>query len=75
MPGAWVEEPNLRHGGESGGESGVQRASTGEHQLYYRKQQVEHLYYDWLHPFGYPTAMREYNALLHARKLGARYLS
>ncbi|SCW35352.1 MULTISPECIES: lipopolysaccharide kinase InaA family protein [unclassified Pseudomonas] len=68
MPGTWVEAPNLRRGGESG----VQRVSTSEHQLYYRKQQVEHLYYDWRHPFGYPTAMREYNALLQARKLGVR---
>ncbi|MDO8697007.1 MAG: InaA protein [Pseudomonadales bacterium RIFCSPLOWO2_12_59_9] len=60
LPGEWVEEPNLRRGGESG----VKRVMSSTGKLLYRKQQVGHIYRPLLHPFGYPTAMRERKVLL-----------
>ncbi|MNZ33120.1 hypothetical protein D3C78_504590 [compost metagenome] len=66
VPGNWVEEPNRRRGGESG----VQRVLTEDGRLLYRKQQVGHVCRDWLHPFGYPTAIRERDALKAIRALG-----
>jgi hypothetical protein len=60
LPGEWVEEPNVRRGGESG----VKRVMSSSGKLLYRKQQVGHIYRPLLHPFGYPTAMREKKVLL-----------
>jgi len=60
LPGEWVEEPNIRRGGESG----VKRVISSTGKLLYRKQQVGHIYRSLLHPFGYPTAMREKKVLL-----------
>ena len=60
LAGEWVEEPNIRRGGESG----VKRVMTTEGKMLYRKQQVGHIYRPWHHPFGYPTAMREQQVLL-----------
>jgi hypothetical protein len=60
LPGEWVEEPNLRRGGESG----VKRVISSTGKLLYRKQQVGHIYRPLLHPLGYPTAMRERKVLL-----------
>lgn len=60
LPGEWVEEPNVRRGGESG----VKRVITSTGKMLYRKQQVGHIYRPLLHPFGYPTAMREREVLL-----------
>jgi hypothetical protein len=59
LPGDWVEEPNVRRGGESG----VKRVISSAGKMLYRKQQVGHIYRSLLHPFGYPTAMREREAL------------
>lgn len=65
--GEWVEEPNVRRGGESG----VQRIHTPSGQLLYAKRQTGHIYRSWLHPFGRPTVLRELDALtgLHALKV------
>jgi len=60
VPGEWVEEPNVRRGGESG----VMRIMTTTGKMLYRKQQVGHVYRSWHYPFGYPTAMREKAVLL-----------
>lgn len=60
LPGEWVEEPNVRRGGESG----VKRVISSTGKLLYRKQQVGHIYRPLLHPLGYPTAMRERKVLL-----------
>ncbi|WPO99152.1 lipopolysaccharide kinase InaA family protein [Pseudomonas sp. HR96] len=62
--GEWVEEPNVRRGGESG----VQRIHAGNGELLYAKRQTGHIYRSWLHPFGRPTVLRERDALngLHA---------
>lgn len=57
--GAWVEEPNVRRGGESG----VQRLFAADGQMIYVKRQVGHIYRSWLHPFGRPTVLRERDAL------------
>lgn len=58
--GEWVEEPNIRRGGESG----VKRIFCSNGKLLYRKQQVGHIYRSLRYPFGFPTAMRERKALL-----------
>lgn len=68
VPGSWVEEPNERRGGASG----VQLVYTGDGRLLYRKQQTGHVYRDWQRPFGYPTAMRERDALRAFESLGIR---
>lgn len=68
IPGKWVEEPNRRRGGESG----VQRVLTADGRLLYRKQQMGHIYRDLLHPFGFPTAIRERDALRAAEALGVK---
>lgn len=65
-PGEWVEPPNQRRGGMSG----VQRLRGGDGRLLYRKQQVDHAYRDWLHPFGEPTVLREQRALQAFAALG-----
>ena len=66
--GEWVEEPNVRRGGESG----VQRVVGREGQLLYAKRQTGHIYRSWLHPFGRPTVLRELDALTGVSKLGVR---
>lgn len=65
VPGEWVEIPNERRGGMSG----VQRIYTDDGRLLYRKQQTGHVYRSLLHPFGYPTVMRERAALLACERL------
>ncbi len=60
LPGEWVEEPNIRRGGESG----VKRLFSTAGKVLYRKQQVGHIYRSLRHPFGYPTVMREREVLL-----------
>lgn len=56
--GEWVEQPNLRRGGESG----VLRIKDREGKTLYIKRQENHIYRDVLHPFGQATIIREYNA-------------
>lgn len=68
LPGEWVEVPNERRGGMSG----VQRLRTVDGRLLYRKQQVDHCYRDWRHPFGEPTVLREQRALQAFAALGVR---
>ncbi len=64
VSGDWVEEPNERRGGLSG----VKRVSSKEGMLYC-KQQSGHIYRSLRHPFGYPTAMRERDALRDCLRL------
>lgn len=66
VPGDWVEEPNERRGGLSG----VKRILSSDGRQLYRKQQFGHLFRSWQHPFGYPTSMRERDALVHCQRLG-----
>lgn len=66
--GEWVEEPNVRRGGESG----VQRVRGADGQLLYAKRQTGHIYRSWLHPFGRPTVLRELDALTGVSKIGVR---
>jgi hypothetical protein len=64
--GEWVEEPNIRRGGESG----VERVMGSDGQLLYAKRQTGHIYRSLLHPFGRPTVLRERDALIGVGKLG-----
>ncbi|RMP13871.1 InaA protein [Pseudomonas syringae pv. delphinii] len=64
--GEWVEEPNVRRGGESG----VQRLVMDNGQTLYAKRQTGHIYRSLLHPLGRPTVLREREALEGLRKLG-----
>lgn len=66
IPGDWVEEPNVRRGGTSG----VKRIYASNGQMLYRKQQSGHIFRNLRHPFGYPTVMRERQALLACAALG-----
>lgn len=66
--GEWVEEPNVRRGGESG----VQRVKSSDGQLLYAKRQTGHVYRSWLHPFGRPTVLREQDALIGLSRIGVR---
>ncbi|MDE1163897.1 MAG: lipopolysaccharide kinase InaA family protein [Pseudomonas sp.] len=66
--GEWVEEPNVRRGGESG----VQRVHEANGQLVYVKRQTGHIYRSWLHPFGRPTVLRERDALTGLKALNVR---
>lgn len=66
--GEWVEEPNVRRGGESG----VQRVVGSDGRLLYVKRQTGHIHRTWLHPFGRPTVLRERDALIGVRELGVR---
>ena len=66
--GEWVEEPNVRRGGESG----VQRVVGSDGQLLYVKRQTGHIHRTWLHPFGRPTVLRERDALIGVCELGVR---
>lgn len=58
--GEWVEEPNVRRGGESG----VQRLHLANGPLLYVKRQTGHIYRSLLHPLGRPTVLRERDALV-----------
>jgi len=64
--GEWVEEPNVRRGGESG----VQRVMGSDGQLLYVKRQTGHIHRSLQHPFGRPTVMREHAALIGVTELG-----
>ncbi|MGF0240751.1 lipopolysaccharide kinase InaA family protein [Rhodococcus sp. IEGM1300] len=66
--GEWVEEPNVRRGGESG----VQRVFGSDGQLLYAKRQTGHIYRSWLHPLGRPTVLRERDALTGLRQINVR---
>jgi hypothetical protein len=66
--GEWVEEPNVRRGGESG----VQRLMGSDGQLLYVKRQTGHIHRGLLHPFGRPTVLRERDALTGLRLLNVR---
>ncbi|MGX9568563.1 InaA protein [Pseudomonas viciae] len=66
--GEWVEEPNVRRGGESG----VQRIKSKDGKLLYAKRQTGHIHRSWLYPFGRPTVLRERDALLALTRLGVR---
>ncbi|MHC8406091.1 lipopolysaccharide kinase InaA family protein [Pseudomonas sp. TMB3-21] len=66
--GEWVEEPNVRRGGESG----VQRIKGSDGQLLYAKRQTGHIYRSLMHPLGRPTVMREQDALIGLRQIGVR---
>jgi len=66
--GEWVEEPNVRRGGESG----VQRVKGSDGQLLYVKRQTGHIHRSLLHPFGRPTVLRERDALMGVSQLGVR---
>lgn len=66
MNGEWVEAPNLRRGGESG----VKRLLARGRPPLYSKRQLDHTYRSLLHPFGWPTALREDAALRDCRRLG-----
>lgn len=66
--GEWVEEPNVRRGGESG----VERVMGSDGQLLYAKRQTGHTYRSLLHPFGRPTVLRERDALISVGRLGVK---
>lgn len=68
LRGEWVEEPNVRRGGESG----VQRVTTADGRVLYAKRQTGHIHRSWLHPFGRPTVLRELAALRGVQKLNVR---
>lgn len=68
VEGAWVEEPNRRRSGWSGMVTVVL-----EGRRYYVKRQLNHRCYTLAHPFGWPTASREWQYLkrLQALRVGA----
>lgn len=68
--GEWVEEPNQRRGGESGMQ--FLAPETPEQPWLYSKRQIGHQFFSLRHPFGYPTALREKNALQALEHLGVR---
>lgn len=65
FPGAWVEAPNQRRSGWSG----VVRVEAAG-RSFYVKRQYRHLCRDLRHPFGWPTASREWRNLRRLRALG-----
>lgn len=65
VPGEWVEEPNRRRSGWSGM---VRVVLDGR--MYYVKRQLNHRCYTLAHPFGWPTASREWQYLKRLRALG-----
>ncbi len=65
LPGEWVEEPNERRSGWSG----MIRAHVNG-RTYYIKRQRNHSCHTLGHPFGWPTASREWHYLSRLRKLG-----
>ncbi|VVN83541.1 lipopolysaccharide kinase InaA family protein [Pseudomonas fluorescens] len=68
LRGEWVEEPNVRRGGESG----VQRVRGSDGKLLYTKRQTGHIYRSLLHPFGRPTVLRERDALVGLSQIDVR---
>lgn len=64
-PGEWVEPPNERRNGWSG----MMRVPDGDRVLYVKRQR-NHLCRTWRHPFGWPTASREWLYLHRLRELG-----
>lgn len=65
VAGEWVEPPNERRNGWSG----MLRVRDGD-RLYYVKRQRNHLCRTLLHPFGWPTASREWHYLDRLRRIG-----
>lgn len=65
LPESWVEPPNHRRGGLSG----VIR-TTVDGQAVYIKKQRGHFFWSLRHPFGQPTALREYAAFAIVNRLG-----
>lgn len=65
VPGEWVEEPNRRRSGWSGM---VRVVLDGR--MYYVKRQLNHRCYTLAHPFGWPTASREWQYLKRLQALG-----
>lgn len=63
--GEWVEEPNQRRSGWSG----MMRLRHGG-RTYYIKKQCDHLCRTLRHPFGWPTASREFHNLLRLQRIG-----
>ncbi|MFD1259551.1 lipopolysaccharide kinase InaA family protein [Entomomonas asaccharolytica] len=58
IQGEWVEEPNVRRGGESG----VLRTTDANGHTLYIKHQEGHIYRSICHPLGQATILREYKA-------------
>lgn len=67
VPGDWVEPPNERRNGWSG-----MLRVKGESGTLYVKRQRNHLCRTLAHPFGWPTASREWHYLNRLRELGLR---
>ncbi len=65
IPGEWVEPPNERRDGWSGMMRVVVAGDT-----YYVKRQRNHLCRTLAHPFGWPTASREWQYLNRLGELG-----
>ena len=65
VPGEWVESPNERRNGWSG----MMRVPDGERVLYVKRQR-NHLCRTLRHPFGWPTASREWLYLHRLHQLG-----
>lgn len=65
LPGDWVEAPNERRNGWSG----VVRTQFGGRRCYI-KRQCNHLCRTPAHPFGWPTASREWHYLHRLHALG-----
>jgi hypothetical protein len=65
LPGDWVEEPNQARKGWSG----VLRATTDDG-VFYIKRQRNYLCHTLRHPFGWPTASREWHYLQRLKALG-----
>lgn len=63
--GEWVEQPNQRRRGWSG----MMRLRHGD-KTYYVKKQCNHLCHTLRHPFGWPTASREFFNILRLQLLG-----
>lgn len=67
LAGDWVEPPNDARSGWSG----MLRTFVGD-RFYYVKRQRNFLCRSLRHPFGWPTAVREWHALLRMRDLGLK---
>ena len=65
VSGEWVEAPNERRDGWSG----MMRALV-DGDTFYVKRQRNHLCRTWAHPFGWPTASREWHYLERLGELG-----
>ena len=65
LPETWVEPPNRARGGSSG----VIRTTISQQTVYIKKQ-VGHVHRNLRHPWGRPTALREFEAYGLLDKLG-----